>query len=337
VKFLSPELLKKFEQVRNETSLLVVGDCILDRYFFGEVNRISPEAPVPVFELRKIIYRLGGAANVAANLMGIGVNTYLMGIVGADEKGEVLKTMAQKLGINAEGIVSDSTRPTIIKTRVIAQSQQLLRIDREEKKKPEKELQIKLQEVYEDLLNEVSGVIISDYAKGMFLSDSFCSWVIHEAKRRGKLVFVDPKSDLWKKYEGATTITPNLKEFKAVISRENLKPDLVDAASYLVKKYGLEFLVITKGKEGIMAYHPEKGKVELPAYAKEVYDVSGAGDTVIACFSAFYTAGMGLEHSLEFANVAAGIVVGKVGTQPVYWEEIKSFVDENYKKEVCHG
>jgi D-beta-D-heptose 7-phosphate kinase/D-beta-D-heptose 1-phosphate adenosyltransferase len=195
-------------------------------------------------------------------------------------------------------------------------------------------MKTKFQEVLEGLLENIKAVIVSDYAKGMFLSESFCSWLIQEARRKDKLVFVDPKSTSWKKYEGATTITPNLKEFKATLERESLsEKSFQEAAKRLIQKYGLEFLTVTLGKEGIYAYHPETGEIKFPARAKEVFDVSGAGDTVIASLAAFYSSGLSLKESLYLANLAAGIVVGKMGTKPVYFEEI----EELLKEEVENG
>ncbi len=322
--------LESIEEKLKKVKLLVIGDCILDRYFVGEVNRISPEAPVPIFELKEIYFSLGGAANVAANLRGLNVKVELMGIIGKDEHGKILKDLAQKAGIGIKGILEDNFRPTTIKTRVIAHSQQLLRIDKEERKPINKSLKKKFQEIYEEILPEVDGVILSDYAKGMFLSESFCAWLIGEARRRGKFLMVDPKSVEWKKYEGATSITPNLKEFKETAFKENLPQDkLEESAKILVERYNLDFLVVTLGKDGIFSYHPEEGAFYSPSQAKEVYDVSGAGDTVIASLGAFYAVGLSLKQILELANIAAGIVVGKVGTKPVYWEEIKAFIKEN--------
>ena len=304
--------------------LLVIGDCILDRYFIGEVSRISPEAPVPVFELKDTYYSLGGAANVAANLKGLGAEVELMGVLGKDPSGDVLRKLAEEKGIGTKGLLKDNERPTILKTRIVAQAQQLLRIDVEKRLPLSKEMKSQFQEVFEALLQDIKAVIISDYAKGMFLSESFCSWLIQEARRKGKFVFVDPKSTSWKKYEGATTITPNLKEFKATLEREGISnKDFQNAARRLIEKYSLEFLTVTLGKEGIYAYHPEIGEIKFPARAKEVFDVSGAGDTVIAALSAFYSSGLSLKESLYLANLAAGIVVGKMGTKPVYFEEIE--------------
>jgi len=331
--------LEKIEEKLKNIKILVIGDCILDRYFIGEVSRISPEAPVPVFDLRETYFSLGGAANVAANLKGLNVKVELMGVVGKDEHGKILKNLAKEEGIGTKGILEDATRPTTIKTRIIAQSQQLLRIDREERRPVNKNLKKKFQEIYEELLSEVDGVILSDYAKGMFLSESFCAWIIGEARRKGKFLMVDPKSVDWKKYEGATSITPNLKEFKETALKENLfQDDLKKSAPILVERYNLDFLVVTLGKDGIFYYHPKEGSFYSPSQAKEVYDVSGAGDTVIASLGAFYAIGLPLSQTVELANIVSGIVVGKVGTKPVYWEEIKRFIKENtLQKEVKNG
>lgn len=321
------EILSFLRDRLSQLKILVVGDLILDRYFWGKVERISPEAPVPVFDLKEITYSLGGSANVAANLRGLKVNVELMGVVGEDEKGEKLRELAQKLGIGTRGIISDPERPTTLKTRIIAQSQHLLRIDKEERKPLSPKLINLFQRLYEEFLEEVDGIILSDYAKGLFLQESFCSWLIQEAKRRGKFVFIDPKSADWRKYEGATTITPNQKEFREVINREGLLVENLDEqATFLLKKYSLDFLVVTLGKEGIYLFHPEKGGIKYPSQAREVYDVSGAGDTVIASLSAFYGLGLSLEEAVQLANLCAGIVVGKIGTQPVYLEELEHFL-----------
>lgn len=321
------EILSFLRDRLSQLKILVVGDLILDRYFWGKVERISPEAPVPVFDLKEITYSLGGSANVAANLRGLKVNVELMGVVGEDEKGEKLRELAQKLGIGTRGIISDPERPTTLKTRIIAQSQHLLRIDKEERKPLSPKLINLFQRLYEEFLEEVDGIILSDYAKGLFLQESFCSWLIQEAKRRGKFVFIDPKSADWRKYEGATTITPNQKEFREVINREGLLVENIDEqATFLLKKYSLDFLVVTLGKEGIYLFHPDKGGIKYPSQAREVYDVSGAGDTVIASLSAFYGLGLSLEEAVQLANLCAGIVVGKIGTQPVYLEELEHFL-----------
>lgn len=321
--------LEDLEKSLSKLRILVVGDCMLDRYFKGEVNRISPEAPVPVFDLKSIYYSLGGAANVAANLKGLKVQTKLMGVVGLDKKGEILKKLATDHGIDVEGVIEDPERPTTVKTRIIAQSQHLLRIDFEKRDPLSSEMIDRLKTLYERFLTEIDGIILSDYAKGVLVLEDFCSWLIEKAREKGKFVFVDPKSFDWKKYAKATAITPNFKEFKQTTIKENLDSKSLEfSAKVLVEKYELEFLVVTLGKEGMFLYHPERGSLRLPAQAKEVYDVSGAGDTAIASLASFYGIGLPLEKVLELANIAAGIVVGKIGTKPVYLEEIKNFINK---------
>ncbi|MCS7199300.1 MAG: D-glycero-beta-D-manno-heptose-7-phosphate kinase [Caldimicrobium sp.] len=321
------KLLSQIGPKLSELKILVVGDLILDRYFWGTVERISPEAPVPVFDLREVTHSLGGAANVASNIRGLKAKALLMGVVGEDEKGKTLVELANSIGIDTRGIIPDPERPTIIKTRVIAQAQQLLRIDKEERRSLSTPMRRRLQEIYEEVLGNVEGVILSDYAKGVFLHEGFCSWLIQEARRNNKFVMVDPKSPDWRKYQGATTITPNYKEFKEVIKVEGLKGENFDSLSqYLIEKYNLDFLVVTLGKEGIYFYHPLKGGHRFPSQAKEVYDVSGAGDTVIASLAVFYGIGLLLEEAIQLANLCGGIVVGKVGTQPVYWEELEALI-----------
>lgn len=320
----------KLKEKLENKKILVVGDCILDRYFKGEVNRISPEAPVPVFELKGTYYSLGGAANVASNLRGLKVQVELMGVVGKDEAGKILKKMAEENKIGTEGILEDETRPTTIKTRIIAQSQHLLRIDLEERKPVNSYLQNRLKEIYQNLLHEVDGIIFSDYAKGMFLSEEFCKSLLIMAKEKGKVIFIDPKSINWQKYAFATCITPNFKEFLETAYKEGLSPEkLEESCKTLVEKYCLEFMVVTLGKEGIFLFHPSEGAYFQPAQAKEVYDVSGAGDTVIASLASFYVIGLPLKKVVTLANIAAGIVVGKIGTQPIYLEEIQEFLKKN--------
>jgi D-beta-D-heptose 7-phosphate kinase/D-beta-D-heptose 1-phosphate adenosyltransferase len=325
------KFIKTLEERLEKVKVIVVGDLILDCYFLGEVNRISPEAPVPVFDLSSTYYTLGGAANVAANLRGLKVQVELMGVVGKDDKGETLKELAVKQGIGIQGIVEDPKRPTTVKTRIIAQSQQLLRVDFEKRDPLDQETMEVLKATYQKVLPETDAVILSDYAKGVLKEEDFCKELIEEARKAGKAVLVDPKSINWEKYQKATTITPNLKEFKETALKENLSTnDLEQSGRALIQKFGLDFLVITLGKDGVFLVQPEKGGLHLPAQAKEVYDVSGAGDTMISSLTAFYAAGVPLEKALELANIAAGIVVGKVGTKPVYWEEIKAFLDKKH-------
>ena len=305
---------------------LVVGDVMLDRYFWGEVERISPEAPVPVFNLRYVTKTLGGAANVANNLRGLRAGVSLAGVLGEDQEGEDFLALLKEKRIGGEGLVRERGRPTTVKTRVIAASQQLLRIDVEEKAPLKEETAQRLKERLKGLLENVRGVILSDYAKGVFLTEGFSAWLINEAKRAEIPVMVDPKGLDWERYRGATCVTPNIKELREVAQAENiLAEELPLICEHLCAKYDFSFMVVTLGPEGIYLHHPEI-KRRFPAEAKEVYDVSGAGDTVIATLSAFYAAGYPLKEVVELANKAAGIVVGKVGTQPVLFEEIAPFL-----------
>ncbi len=301
---------------------LVVGDVMLDRYFWGDVERISPEAPVPVFNLRYVTKTLGGAANVANNLRGLRAQVELAGVLGEDHEAEEFLELLKEKKISAQGLVQEKGRPTTVKTRIIASSQQLLRIDVEDKIPLRKETFEDLKARLKPLFTQIDGIILSDYAKGVFLTDGLARWIITEATKVGLPTMVDPKGLSWEKYRGATCVTPNLKELKEVAKAEGLyTKDMPAVCDHLCHKYDFSFMIVTLGPEGIYLHHPEI-KRRFPAEAKEVYDVSGAGDTVIATLSAFYAAGFPLEEVVELANKAAGIVVGKVGTQPILWEEL---------------
>lgn len=308
---------------------LVVGDVMLDRYFWGEVERISPEAPVPVFNLRYVTKSLGGAANVANNLRGLRAQVELAGVLGEDQEAEEFISLLKEKKIGSRGLVREKNRPTTVKTRIIASSQQLLRIDIEDQNPLARQTAELLQKELKGLLKEIDGVILSDYAKGVFLTDGLTNWVIAEATRLGRPVVVDPKGLSWERYRGATCITPNLKELKEIAKAEGLfTKEMPTVCEHLCQKYNFSFMLVTLGPEGIYLHHPEIKK-RFPAQAREVYDVSGAGDTVIATLSAFYSAGFPIEEVVELANRAAGIVVGKIGTQPILWEEIAPFLQSH--------
>ncbi|OAG26738.1 D-glycero-beta-D-manno-heptose-7-phosphate kinase [Thermodesulfatator autotrophicus] len=305
---------------------LVVGDVMLDRYFWGDVERISPEAPVPVFNLKSVTMSLGGAANVANNLKGLGTKVELAGVVGQDNEAQEFLGLAKEKKIGTKAIIRDRGRPTTVKTRIIASSQQLLRIDAENTDTLSEESLSHLRKEIEALLPEIDALILSDYAKGILSSGELCRWLIGKAREFSLPVMVDPKGLFWRRYEGATCITPNLKELKEIAKEEGLySSDMAKICEHLIRKYNLSFMLVTLGPEGMYLHHPEIKK-RFPAQAREVYDVSGAGDTVIATLTAFYVAGYPLERVVNIANQAAGIVVGKVGTQPILWDELKSFI-----------
>lgn len=304
-------MLEKVLQVR----LLVVGDVMLDRYWFGEVSRISPEAPVPVVKVERIEERLGGAANVARNAAAVGARTVLLSVVGADDAGKTLSRLLAEGGIDA-ALHVDRAIDTTVKLRVIGRQQQLLRIDFETE--PSNEiLQAKLAE-FEKRVAESDVVILSDYGKGGL---THIAEMIRQARAAGKPVLVDPKGDDYTKYAGATLITPNRSELREVVGRWSSEADLFAKAQKLRTELGLEALLVTRSEEG-MTLFSEGETHHQAAQAREVFDVSGAGDTVIATLAVMLAAGANWDEAIRAANIAAGIVVGKLGTAVVTREEL---------------
>lgn len=297
--------------------LLVVGDVMLDRYWFGDVNRISPEAPVPVVKVERIEERLGGAANVARNAVALGAGTALLSVVGDDEAGRSLRTLLAQGGIDAV-LQVDEEIDTTVKLRVIGRQQQLLRIDFETTPSHEI-LRAKLQD-FERRVGECDVVVLSDYGKGGL---THISEMIRLARAAGKPVLVDPKGDDYDKYAGATIITPNRSELRAVTGRWSSEDDLSTRAQKLRSRLGLEALLVTRSEEGMTLFRADS-TYHQPALAREVFDVSGAGDTVIATLAVMLGAGAGWEEAIQVANVAAGIVVGKLGTAVVSVEELQA-------------
>ena len=299
---------------------LVVGDIMLDRYIHGEVDRISPEAPVPVIRHAQRYERAGGAANVAMNLAGLGCQTFLAGFWGGDPEQAELASIVQGAGIDTVGVVSSSL-PTISKTRIVGRNQQLLRLDIESRDKhPAIEAQ-RLLERATELAGKVHVVILSDYAKGA-LSDALCESVIRAARAIGTPVLADPKTPNFSKYTGATTVCPNLGELSMATGVPAHESEAILAAGQaLVAKHDLQFLTVTMSEKGISVLRPDC-TFHSPARAREVFDVSGAGDTVIATLAASLAGGLQIETAVELANLAAGVVVGKVGTVPIAQYEL---------------
>ncbi len=304
-------MLDKVAQVR----LLVVGDVMLDRYWFGEVSRISPEAPVPVVKVERVEERLGGAANVARNAAAVGARTALLSVVGDDDAGRTLSRLLAEGEIDA-GLHIDREIDTTVKLRVIGRQQQLLRIDFETAPSHEI-LQAKLAE-FEKRVAESDVVILSDYGKGGL---THISEMIRLARAAGKPVLVDPKGDDYAKYAGATVITPNRSELREVVGRWGSEEELVAKSQKLRTELGLEALLVTRSEEGMTLFAADETHHQ-PAQAREVFDVSGAGDTVIATLAVMIAAGAGWAEAIRTANVAAGIVVGKLGTAVVTREEL---------------
>jgi D-glycero-beta-D-manno-heptose-7-phosphate kinase len=295
--------------------ILVVGDVMLDRYWFGEVSRISPEAPVPVVLVRGEEERPGGAANVAWNCVALGAQAQLLSVVGKDESGRRLAQLVKNEGIRAK-LHRDGSIQTTQKLRVIGRQQQLLRIDFE--RLPSREVLASKLADFKEALPECDLVILSDYGKGGL---AHIAKMIRLARAAGKRVLVDPKGDDYSRYKGATLVTPNRAELREVIGTWKSEKDLEQRAQRLRQSLGLEALLVTRSEEGMSLYR--RGRtVRVRAIEREVYDVSGAGDTVIAAMGVMLAAGMTLEAAVRVANRAAGIVVGKLGTAVATRQEL---------------
>jgi rfaE bifunctional protein kinase chain/domain len=286
---------------------LVVGDVMLDRYWFGEVSRISPEAPVPVVLIKDEDERLGGAANVAWNCKELGAHIRLLSVVGRDEPGQALERLLRTKGIEAS-LHRDRGLSTTQKLRVIGRRQQLLRIDFE--KPPSREVLASKLEEFKRALPDCGVVILSDYGKGGL---AHIADMIKSARRAGKRVLVDPKGDDYLRYKGCSIITPNVAELREVVGRWKDEKDLKSRAQALRARLGLEALLLTRGEDGMTLFSRSR-ILNVKAEAREVFDVTGAGDTVIATLAVMLASGAGLESAVRIANRAAGIVVGKLGT-----------------------
>jgi rfaE bifunctional protein kinase chain/domain len=295
--------------------ILVVGDVMLDRYWFGDVERISPEAPVPVVLVGTKDERLGGAANVAINASSLGAQLCLMGVVGNDEPGHTVESMLQKSGVRSR-LLKDPNFPTTVKLRVIARQQQLVRIDFEERPSPE-QLTTKM-ELFEQEYANHDVILFSDYGKG---SLEHVAAMIALCKKAGKTTLVDPKGDDYAKYAGASVLTPNRSEFKQVMGGWKTEAQLIEKAQALRERLNLGALLLTRSEEGMTLFTAD-GSFHVPAQAREVFDVSGAGDTVIATLACAVGSGMSLPDSVTLANKAGGVVVGKLGTAVILPEEL---------------
>lgn len=328
-------LFTENEKTTPKKSVLVIGDVMLDRYLMGSVNRISPEAPVPVVLLNQSEDRAGGAANVAANLSGLGLKTQIIGCIGNDITGKILRQMIAESGIDTSNIITSTQRPTVSKTRVMSGNQQIVRIDEESSDAfTTDETNQLLVNVTHALNAQPAMVILSDYAKGM-LTEATCQTIIKQCKQLNIPVIADPKGRDYSKYKGASALTPNKKETAEACGVAMHETDaLLQAAKQLKDNLQLDFLAVTRGEEGI-SFIDEKEIQHIPATAKKVFDVSGAGDTVIATLAAGLVHGLSPHDALQLANIAAGIVVGKVGTVPVTQAELlKALISEDGQSQV---
>ena len=299
----------------NHARVLVVGDVMLDRYWFGDVGRISPEAPVPVVRIDRVEERPGGAANVARNAAALGATVSLLSVIGTDEAGTRLRRLLSKERIAAR-LHRDGSIATTIKLRVIGRQQQLLRVDFE--RTPSHEVLASKLKDFAGMLRSADAVILSDYGKGGL---AHISRMIALARRAGKPVLVDPKGEDYSRYRGATIITPNRTEFRHVVGGWTSESELTRKAQQLRRRLHLTALLITRSEDGMTLYRTGQ-RLHVAAQAREVYDVSGAGDTVIATLGAMLGGGAAIEDAVRVANRAAGIVVGKFGTAVASPEEL---------------
>jgi D-beta-D-heptose 7-phosphate kinase/D-beta-D-heptose 1-phosphate adenosyltransferase len=314
-------VLKKIKGSR----VLVIGDLVLDRYIWGKVSRISPEAPVPVVEVTADDFMLGGAANVAHNIIALGGGVTVAGVVGKDRAGEVLKQLLEDG--NIECALFEDSRPTTIKTRVIAHNQQVVRFDKEDKSRITGRVMDDIIGFLKHAVNEHDAVIVSDYRKGM-VSRELIQGILRVAKPRKKLLAVDPKVGHFHFYKGVSLITPNLMEASQGSGVE-IKDEgsLIKAGKTLMSRLSCGAVLITRGEEGMSLF--EKDRItHIPTVARHVYDVTGAGDTVIATFSLAYASGATMQEAALIANHAAGIVVGEVGTAVVTQEKLRESFSE---------
>ena len=303
----------------------VIGDFMIDEYIKGNVERISPEAPVPVVEAKNSTYSPGGAGNVVANLISLGAEVVVFGVVGTDKNGAKLKELLEKLGANVEFLVEDDSRPTTIKTRIIAGSQQLLRIDWESREEVKGEVAEKIYSALEDTAEDFDALVISDYGKGVVIDRLF---EITKKLKEKLPVLLDPKEKNYPIYRHVTTMTPNIKEtFQAVGIKQESDELAKIAGEELIRKFKLDFAVITRSEQGLSVVGKDFIH-HIPARAKQVFDVTGAGDTVISVMALALASGASPEEAGYLANIAGGIVVGKLGTAVVSVEEIERELDE---------
>lgn len=316
IQFLKERLQKLFSRF-SEQSLLVIGDMMVDHYVWGNVSRISPEAPVPIVNVESESFRLGGAANVASNVMTLGARPIPVGVLGNDHAGQMLKQLFSEKGILVEGIVTDQARKTTLKTRVIAHHQHVVRTDREDRFGISPSIQRKIENFVRAQLPFVNGIILEDYNKGVLVPKLIHS-IIEMAKEAGKPVFVDPKYEHFFEYQGVWLFKPNRKEAGERLGMHlTTEEALQKALEKLLERLACHAVLITLGEEGMIFQEQGKSPKRVPTRAMKVHDVSGAGDTVIATLAVALSAGADLEEGVTIANHAAGVVCEEVGVVPI--------------------
>lgn len=322
------ELLGILKQLEGR-SVLVVGDVMLDEHVWSKVSRISPEAPIPVAEVVSSTYVPGGAANAASNIKSMGGEPYLVGIIGKDSSGKTLVNELMARGINVEGLIPDRSRPTTLKTRIIAHDQQLVRVDREIRKPIEGKTLEKVMQAMQEGLKETKVAVISDYAKGV-ITPELCRELISTARDTGKIVIVDPKGTDYSKYKGATIISPNQSEAElATRLKITNEQSLLEAGKRLLEDVSTGWVIITRGRGGMSLFGKDGEVTHIPALETEVYDIAGAGDTAVGTLALALAAGVEVKKAAMLANWAAGLVVKKVGIATVTREELEQALNDS--------
>jgi rfaE bifunctional protein kinase chain/domain len=318
----APEILIQATHKFRNKRVAVIGDLMLDRFIWGSVSRISPEAPVPVVEIRKETTCLGGAANVVANISSLGGNPIPFGVLGDDVEGKRLRAEFKALDVSSNGLVVDKNRTTSVKTRIIAYHQQVCRADREDRSPLSPESHDKILRLFRRYLERADAVVISDYAKGL-ISKTLLGEILPLAKSKGKVVCIDPKSSDLSIYRPAMVITPNTHEVERAAGIAIHNTDgLLRAGRKILRQTGIPYLLVTRGEEGMTLFGGGKPATHIPTVAREVFDVTGAGDTVISVLALGLVAGLSMLEASILANIAAGIVVGKLGTASATPEEL---------------
>lgn len=301
----------------NNKRIFVIGDLMLDVYIWGKVGRISPEAPVPIVEVEEESYRFGGAANVGMNVRSLGGIPVLVGVIGYDKEGTVIDALMEENELEKDGIFYDEDRPTTVKTRIIAHSQHVVRVDKEDKRNISEEMENKILQFLHQRKNEIDGIILEDYNKGV-LTKNLIKQVIEFANKNKILITVDPKFDNFFEYRNVTVFKPNRKETEDALGiKLNSEENVLEAGKRLKEKLNPEYLLLTRGEKGMTLFTKNGDFHTIPTRARKVADVSGAGDTVIATITMALAAGAEIEEAATIANLAAGLVCEEVGVVPI--------------------
>lgn len=324
--FISTDRLTQLLSAVKSKRIAVIGDVMIDRYIWGTVSRISPEAPVPVVEVESESTRLGGAANVALNIASLGAQALLIGVVGNDDSGNSLRAILESQHTPSDGIITDPSRPTTVKTRVIAHNQHVVRIDSEEKRDVDGAVQRKIMTVLRENIGSLDGIIIEDYNKGVVVKDLIHA-IVDLAQRHKKVVTIDPKFNNFFEYRNVTVFKPNKKETEEALGKKlHTEEDVLAAGTALLERLQADNVLLTRSEKGMTLFEKDGKITHIPTHARTVADVSGAGDTVIATLTAMLASGASVAEASMLANVAGGIVCGEVGIIPIDPEVLRSTI-----------